>query len=220
MEKDRPNPCKRPHTDDTGSLLQLGRAQPATPAAVSQYDPQPSSAMEYDPPKSPKRPRTDDTGSLPQRGRSRSASPAVDSRRRRAGHTSLPGSQQGSRFASPAPIYSNLSLNPRTLRLSQIPTSVGKQQFQQYLACLKCERGVIDDNILAFSLAPYRNWQVATVMFRQQPLDLTQASGGISHVRLPLEMSVVPMEVDSEFDGITPLYHPPQSEPEYEWVDL
>jgi hypothetical protein len=80
---------------------------------------------------------------------------------------------------------------------------------------------VIDGNILAFSLAPYRNWQVATVMFRQQPLDLTQASGGISHVRLPFEMSVVPMEVDSEFDGITPLYHPPpQSEPEYEWVDL
>ncbi|KAF8536942.1 hypothetical protein BDD12DRAFT_746625 [Trichophaea hybrida] len=113
----------------------------------------------------------------------------------------------------------NLLPNLRTLRLSLIPTSVDEVRFRQHLAGLRCAAEVPDENILAFSLAPYRKWLVATVTFLQEPLDLTECrSDHKLHVRLPPELSEVTITVDCDFYGITPLYHPPQSEPKYDVI--
>jgi hypothetical protein len=120
-------------------------------------------------------------------------------------------------LSTSSPSHSNLSSNSRTLRLSLIPTSVDGGRFRQYLAGLRCEAGVLDDNILAFSLAPYGKWLVATVAFRQEPLDLTECrSDRKCYVRLPPELDGATITVDCDFYGITPLYHPPKSEPIYE----
>ncbi|KAF8534452.1 hypothetical protein BDD12DRAFT_895849 [Trichophaea hybrida] len=113
---------------------------------------------------------------------------------------------------------------PRTLRLSEIPTSVDENQLRQYLNNLECETTSVAENVLALSLAPYIDWLVATVTFRQEPLIFTQCRPHrIMHFELPTQL-VGPREtgtilVDCDFYGITPLYHPPGlQEPEFDVI--
>ncbi|KAF8247189.1 hypothetical protein K440DRAFT_629762 [Wilcoxina mikolae CBS 423.85] len=191
----------------------------------------PPSAMEKDQRRPTNRSGTDNTVSRGRPGgtakpqRSRPASPrflqrisAVFRGSRPASPASAPTEPYDNGTATDA-TDSNLSSNPRTIRLSLIPTSVDEDRLRQYLAGLKYETEVLDDNILAFSLVPYRKWLVATVTFRQEPLDLTECrSDRKLHVRLPPELSGATITVDCDFYGITPLYHPPQSEPQYDVI--
>jgi hypothetical protein len=114
-------------------------------------------------------------------------------------------------------LKSDLSSSPRTLRLSLIPMSIDKDQLRRHLASLRYEAQVSDDNILALSLAPYRAWLVATVTFQVEPIEFRRCrSNHKLDVPLPLQPNGAPISVDCDFYGITPLYHPPQSEPKYE----
>ena len=46
--------------------------------------------------------------------------------------------------------------NPRTFRLSLIPTSINENYLQEYLKGLRCEPGIPTENdVLAYSLTPY-----------------------------------------------------------------
>jgi hypothetical protein len=127
-------------------------------------------------------------------------------------------SSQGRRQQQPPPY---LPSQPRTLRLSPLPTSINEIRLRQYLNSLECDAEYQAENILAFSLAPYMNWLVATVTFRQEPSIFAQCRPR-SHLpfQLPADLAM-PREsniiIDCDFYGITPLYSPlkPQ-EPKFE----
>jgi hypothetical protein len=109
---------------------------------------------------------------------------------------------------------------PRTLRLSLIPLRIDKNKLQRFLQGLECEDGIPthEQNIASFSLAPYIDWLVATIMFYQEPLIfMTCRPGYKSHVQLPAELDGATITVDCDFHGITPLYHPSPM-PKYDLV--
>lgn len=108
---------------------------------------------------------------------------------------------------------------PRTLRLSQIPCSLDSDRFRQYLAQLECETGLPDDNVCGFSLVPYKDWQVSTVSFRQEPQCFKQCGPGNSlQIRLPSDVvsDGTLITVDCDFHAMTPLYAPPVANIAYE----
>lgn len=107
-------------------------------------------------------------------------------------------------------------MSRRTLRLSQIPRSVEEDSFRNYLNNLERQTSSTKENILAFSLAPYIDWLVATVTFDREPSAFFQCSHGQRlSFQLPAELGGATVYVDCDFYGITPLHHP-QPEPEYE----
>jgi len=114
----------------------------------------------------------------------------------------------------------NASSKPRTFRLSLIPTSVKESELREYLNALECSEGLAAANILAFSLAPFIDWLVATVTFGREPLLFAQCRPGLAvYFTLPVELaeSSDDIAVDCDFFGITPLYYPPiPQEPSYE----
>jgi len=107
---------------------------------------------------------------------------------------------------------------PRTLRLSPIPTSVDENRLREYLGNLECEGGFETENVLAFSLAPFIDWLVATVTFDRDPFVFKQCLPGYTvsfQLPITLDESREDITADCDFHGITPLYHPPE-EPSYE----
>ncbi|KAA8899102.1 hypothetical protein FN846DRAFT_782513 [Sphaerosporella brunnea] len=122
--------------------------------------------------------------------------------------------QQG--LSTPSPVPQPKS--PRTLRLSLIPTSVDNNQLRKFLGGLEYESQPPKENILALSLAPFVDWLVATVSFSQEPLIFLRCTTGRSlSLPLPPELGGSTINVDCDFYGITPLYHPP-SKPTYDVI--
>jgi hypothetical protein len=112
----------------------------------------------------------------------------------------------------------------RTFRLTEIPTTVNEKQLKNYLNRLECKPGrCTTANILKLVLAPYLDWLVATVTFREEPLAFKPCQSGHT-MKLPLpaelaEEGETTISVDCDFYGITPLYHPPGTlKPTFECV--
>ncbi len=104
-----------------------------------------------------------------------------------------------------------------TFRLSELPLSIGEDQLEAYLNSLPFESQNDDDdgseNVLSFSLAPYKTWQVATVTFHQEPQLFAKCQPNHSiRLRLPHEFARARYVVDCDFMGITPLYRPKNPE--------
>ncbi|KAF8535303.1 P-loop containing nucleoside triphosphate hydrolase protein [Trichophaea hybrida] len=109
-------------------------------------------------------------------------------------------------------------LHPRTFRLALIPTTIDDDGFRQYLGGLECENGIPTQKILAFGLAPYMDWLVATVTFHNEPLIFMECRPNCQlSVSLPSDLCEATITVDCDFYGITPLYHP-ASKPKYDLV--
>jgi hypothetical protein len=110
--------------------------------------------------------------------------------------------------------------SPRTFRLSLIPISIDQNRFKIYLRDLRCRSGTpTENNILAYSLAPYTDWLVATVTFFEEPLVFRECRPQRRlHVWIPPELGVAEIAVDCDFYGITPL-NQPRSKPQFEYVE-
>ncbi|KAF8534212.1 hypothetical protein BDD12DRAFT_861595 [Trichophaea hybrida] len=99
----------------------------------------------------------------------------------------------------------------RTLQLSEIPKRMDELLFRQYLISLPCQPGVKTE-ILGFSLGLFRDWNMATVSFVNEPLVFRECHPGFRiHVQLPDEPKGKLFTVDCDFHGMTILYHPPSN---------
>jgi hypothetical protein len=105
----------------------------------------------------------------------------------------------------------------RTFRISSIPPDVTESELR---SCLKCLLEDCTPDDLIISLAPYSygKEQMATVTFtRREPSPFSGYKTG-ERVHVHNEGMKFGIVVDSEFQGVTPLYS--AKEPTVEWVEV
>jgi hypothetical protein len=105
----------------------------------------------------------------------------------------------------------------RTFRISSIPLDVTEGELR---ACLECllEDFTPDDSIISLVPYSYGKEQIATVTFtRREPSPFSEYKAG-ERVHVQNERMKFGITVDSEFQGVTPLYS--AKEPTVEWVEV
>jgi hypothetical protein len=116
------------------------------------------------------------------------------------------------------PIVGKAQLKPRTLRISNIPGSISKSDFEAILACVVKENTLSDaadqPGLLGWSFAAAAHLEgsfVATVTFCTS-LPPTQLEAAIRH---STQLDLGRLRVDMDFFGFTPLADPTNPVVEY-----
>jgi hypothetical protein len=105
----------------------------------------------------------------------------------------------------------------RTFRISSIPPDVTEAELRTCLECL-LEDCTPDDSIISLVPYSYGKEQMATVTFTcREPSPFSEYKAG-ERVHVQNKGMKFGITVDSEFQGVTPLYS--AKEPAVEWVEV